>query len=120
MTMMMMKSISGIGWQKKKRKKREDEGWRKCKCYDRKGCVPNKCWMLDKNKFKCPECLIVRSIQKEKEMSCQVQLQAGKANQTLGDGNEFSKGLLDNPSVWIADTEATRDLSPHIQGAKNP
>jgi hypothetical protein len=56
-------------WKKKGFEGRDDA--QKCKHYSRKGHPPVKCWMLDKNKGKRPECFDQEKYcqKKEKEVS---------------------------------------------------
>jgi hypothetical protein len=105
-------------WKKKGFENNDEE---KCKHCGRKGHQPDKCWMLDKNKTKRPEWFDPDKYchKKEKEVSNSAVSQSRGGMELLLMAMSFPKALdiLDDPNVWIADTAASCDSTPHSKGA---
>jgi hypothetical protein len=70
--------------------KESDDNEEKCKHCGRAGHDPDKCWMLDKNKGKCPEWLILRNITGRRNLKCSSE-SVTRLPRTYVDGDEFSK-----------------------------
>jgi hypothetical protein len=111
---------------KKKKKKTKEDG-EKCKYCGQVGHEPDKCWMLDKNKNKRPDWFDPVKYNKKKNQDSS-EMGAVSRSSTGNDGPEmllsalsFPKTLklLEDPNIWIADTAATCDSTPHDIGAEN-
>jgi hypothetical protein len=89
----------------------------------KKGHPPDKCWMLDKNKSKQPEWFDLEKYchKKEKEVSNAAVSHSRGGLELLLMVMSFPKALdiLDNPNMWIADTAASCNSTPHSRGAVN-
>jgi hypothetical protein len=104
----------------------DDEGSddeHECKHCGRKGHSPDKCWMLDKNKAKRPEWFDPEKYcrKKEREVSNVAVSHSRGGLELLLMALSFPKALdlLDNLNIWIADTVASCDSTPHSRGAVN-
>jgi hypothetical protein len=100
----------------------DDEDGDGCPHCGRTGHEPEKCWMLKKNKSKRPDWFDIEKYPKKgnnkktKEVSV-----VGHGPELLLATMSFpnSLKLLDDPNIWIADTGATCDSTPHDDGAVN-
>jgi hypothetical protein len=107
-------------WKKKGYNNNDKE---KCKHCGRKGHQPDKCWMLDKNKSKQPEWFDPEKYccKKEKEVSNAAVSHSRGGLELLLMAMSFPKALdiLDDPNVWIVNTGASCNSTPHSKGAVN-
>jgi hypothetical protein len=89
----------------------------------REGHPEDKCWMLDKNKGKRPEWFDPEKYcrKREQEVSNAAVSRSKGGFELLLMAMSFPKALelLNDPNVWIANTAALCDSTPHSRGAEN-
>jgi Reverse transcriptase (RNA-dependent DNA polymerase) len=108
---------------------RDDDG-EKCRHCGRSGHKPDDCWMLEKNKKKRPEWFDEEKYPVKGKNKSESGGEIGAVGRGSGgnDGPELllsalsfplTLKLLEDPNIWIADSAATCDSTPHAQGAIN-
>jgi hypothetical protein len=111
-------------WKKKGFAEGDDEDDElKCKHCGREGHPEDKCWMLDKNKGKRPGWFDPEKYcqKREQEVSNAAVSRSKGGFELLMMAMSFPKALelLNDPNVWIANTVASCDSTPHSRGAEN-